>query len=93
MAILQRTVNGSFTEIYIGGGNGWITQSAPTNFHSFWKQKILTGNKTPEDFREVTDKEKAALEKSDAKWEKPSEDFIAQMAALGVTWNADTGFF
>lgn len=93
MAILQRTVNGSFTEIYIGGGNGWITQSAPTNFHHFWKQKILTGTETPEDFREVTDKEKAALEQSDAKWEKPSEDFIAQMAALGVTWNADTGFF
>lgn len=93
MAILQRTVNGSFTEIYIGGGNGWITQSVPTNFHSFWKQKLLTGTETPEDFREVTDKEKAALEKSDAKWEKPSEDFIAQMAALGVTWNADTGFF
>lgn len=93
MAILQRTVNGSFTEIYIGGGNGWITQAAPTNFHQFWKQKILTGTETPEDFREVTDKEKAALEQSDAKWEKPSEDFIAQMAALGVTWNADTGFF
>lgn len=41
----------------------------------------------------MTDKEKAALEQSDAKWEKPSEDFKAQMAALGVTWNADTGFF
>ena len=93
MAILQRTVNGSFTEIYIEGGNGWITQAAPTNFHQFWKQKILTGTETPEDFRGVTDKEKAALEQSDAKWEKPSEDFIAQMAALGVTWNADTGFF
>ena len=92
MAILQRTVNGSFTEIYIGS-NGWITQSAPTNFHQFWKQKILGPDESIDDFREVSETEKAALEKSDAKWEKPSEDFIAQMAALGVTWNADTGFF
>lgn len=93
MAILQRTVNGSFTEIYIGGGNGWITQAAPTNFHSFWKQKILGPDESIDDFREVSDTEKQQLLDSDAKWEKPSEDFRAQMAALGVKWNADTGFF
>ncbi len=100
MAILQRTVNGSFTEIYIGGGNGWITQSAPTNFHQFWKQKILGPDESIDDFREVSGAEKQQLLDSDAKWIEPSEEFIAEWDdawKIGDIcygqFNRDSGFF
>lgn len=75
------------------GGNGWITQAAPTNFHSFWKQKILGPDESIDDFREVTDKEKAALEKSDAKWEKPSEEVRELARQEMIVFNEDTGYF
>ena len=94
MATQTRIVNSSFTEIYVGGGN-FITQSAPTNFHQFWKQKVLTPSESIEDFREVTASEKAQLEASDAKWERPPQGFIDQCktADPSVVWNEDTGFF
>lgn len=98
MAIQTRILNGSFTEIYVGGGN-FITQSAPTNFHQFWTQKVLTPGESIEDFKEVTASEKAALEKSDAKWERPSDWEIAQWemyATIGNKkyglYNRDTGY-
>lgn len=94
MAIQTRIINGLYTEIYVGGGN-FITQSAPTNFHQFYKQKILTPNENIEDFREVTASEKAAIEAADAKWEKPPQCFIDQCktADPSVVWNEGTGFF
>lgn len=94
MAIETRIVNDSFTEIYVGGGN-YLTQSAPTNFHQFYKRKILTDGESADDFREVTAAEKAALEASDAKWEAPSEEFIAKckLADPNLVWNATTGYF
>lgn len=92
MAIQTRIVNGSYTEIYAGGGN-FITQSAPTNFHQFWTQKILTPGETIEDFREVTATEKTALEKSDADWDEPNEEFVSECEAAGVVYNRKTGYF
>lgn len=92
MAIQQRTVNGSLTEIYVGGGN-FITQSFPTNFHQFWTKKILTSSENIEDFKEVTSAEKTTIENKDKEWKEPSEEMVAHMASLGVRYNASTGFF
>ena len=92
MAIQSRTINGSFTEIYVGGGN-FITQAFPTNFHQFWTKKILTSSENIEDFKEVTPAQKATIEAADAKWEEPSEEFIAHMGARRVPYNTTTGFF
>lgn len=107
MAIQTRIVNSSFTEIYVGGGN-FITQSAPTNFHQFWTQKVLTPGESIEDFKEVTASEKAQFEASDAKWERPPQSFIDEWNARCVVstnganairrntfgrYNEETGFF
>lgn len=77
MAIQQRIINNSLTEIYIGGGN-FLTQSRPTNFHQFFKRKILTQTEHISDYREVTTAERTALEQADAQWEEPSAELIAQ---------------
>lgn len=92
MAIQSRTINGSLTEIYVGGGN-FITQAFPTNFHQFWTKKILTSSENIEDFKEVTSAEKTTIEKKDREWKEPSKEFIAHMGARGVTYNTTTGFF
>lgn len=59
----------------MGGGN-YITRSAPTNFHQFWTQKILTASESIEDFKEVTEAEKTALVASDALWVRAPQSFI-----------------
>lgn len=76
----------------ICGGGNFITQSAPTNFHQFWTQKILTPGETIEDFKEVTANEKAQLEVSDAVWERPGEELIAEWEDYGGVYNRTTGF-
>lgn len=91
MAIQTRIINSSYTEIYVGGGN-FITQGAPTNFHQFWTQKVLTPGESIEDFREVTASEKAAIEAADAKWERPGEELIAEWEDYGGVYNRTTGF-
>lgn len=101
--MIQQNTIGSLIELYIGGGgNSWITQSAPTNFHEFWKRKGLVGSETPADFKEVTDAEKTALEKADAAWVRPPQEFIDMATEVGkeigdqwarVVWNEETGFF
>lgn len=78
MAIQQRIVNDSLTEIYVIGGGNFITQSQPTNFHQFFTRKILTPTEDISDFREVTAAERTALEQSDALWKEPSAELIAQ---------------
>lgn len=78
MAIQQRFVNDSLTEIYVIGGGNFITQSRPTNFHQFFTRKILTPTEDISDFREVTAAERSALEQADALWEEPSAELIAQ---------------
>lgn len=92
---------GSITELYIGGGDSWITQSHPTNFHGFWKRRMLTGTEKPEDFKEVTDTEKTALETTDAQWERPPQEFIDRwnqrcrmFVSAGIgEFNENTGYF
>lgn len=78
MAIQQRIVNNSLTEIYVIGGGNFITQSRPTNFHQFFTRKILTPAEDILDYREVTAAERTALEQADAQWEEPSAELIAQ---------------
>ena len=92
MAILSRIVNNSFPEIYVEGGN-FITSAAPTNFHQFYKQKILTPAEDISDYREVTASERTALEKSDAAWERPPQGFIDECETAGAVYNRSTGFF
>lgn len=77
MAIQQRIINNSLTEIYIGGGN-FLTQSRPTNFHQFFTRKILTPTEDISDYREVTAAERTALEQADAQWKEPSAELIVQ---------------
>ena len=64
----------------MGGGN-WLTQSQPTNFHQFYKRKMLDANETPDSYREVTNAEKAALEASDAQWVRPEQWVIDRFNA------------
>ena len=98
MAIETRIVNNSFTEIYVGGGN-YLTQSAPTNFHQFYKRKILTDGESADDFREVTTSQKSQIEASDAKWEAPKPWEIQQWEEWSYVkgkrygcYNPTTGF-
>lgn len=55
----------------------------------------MTASESIEDFKEVTEAEKTALEKSDAEWERPPHSFIDQcrMAYSSVVYNENTGFF
>lgn len=78
MAIQQRIINDSLTEIYVIGGGNFITQSRPTNFHQFYTRKILTPTEDISDYREVTAAERTALEQADALWEEPPAELIAQ---------------
>lgn len=84
MAIETRIINGSFTELYTGGGN-FMTQAKATHFHDFWTRKILASTESVSDFREVTAAERAKLEAADAAWERPPQSFID-------AWNARADF-
>lgn len=103
MAIETRIINGSFTELYTGGGN-YMTQAKATHFHSFWTRKILAPTESIDDFKEVTAKEKAALEAADAAWERPPQSFIdawntrADYTSINKAYkfgqyNEETGYF
>lgn len=94
MAINTRTINGSLTEIYVGGGN-FITQAFPTNFHQFWTKKILTASEKISDFKEVTAAEKTTIENKDKEWEEPSKELIAQCKSADedIVYNTKTGYF
>lgn len=89
-------------------GGGYLTQSYPTNFHQFYKRKMLTKDEKIEDFMEVTEAEKTALEVKDAEWTKPPQPFIDEWnnelmydtahnllpeAAQFGKYNEETGFF
>lgn len=54
---------------------------------------MLTPSESIDDFKEVTASEKTAIEAADAKWEEPSEEFIAQVEAAGAVYNRKTGYF
>lgn len=75
-----------YIELQAVGEGDWITQSHPTNFHEFWKRKMVMTEAEIEDYMEVTDKQKAALEAQDAAWEEPPKSFINR-------WNICTGAY
>lgn len=58
--IQSRIINNSLTEIY---SDNYITQAYPTNFHSFFKRKILLTSESIDDYKEVTESEKINIEK------------------------------
>lgn len=60
----------------MGGGN-FITQSYPTNFHTFHSSVTLSDSDSPDNYMEVTASEKSAIENSDAAWVRPSAELIA----------------
>lgn len=83
------------------GGN-FITQAAPTNFHTFFTRKVLTLSDDISNYREVTATERAAIEQSDAAWVRPPQAFIdawnRECAYKGVAdyfgrYNEQTGYF
>lgn len=93
---MNANVTNTYTDIYVNGGGNWLTESYATNFHHFYKRKMLTGSESIADFREVTDAEKTALEASDAVWVRPPQSFIDQWnkaAGSYGRYNEDTGFF
>lgn len=53
------------------------------------------GDQTPDDFKEVTEAEKAKIEAQDALWERPPQSFIDMWKALyrGCDYNPKTGYF
>lgn len=102
--MIQTNVTDKYTEIYVNGGGNFITQSAPTNFHTFFTSKMLTKNESIDDFKEVTAKEKESLEAADAAWERPPQSFIDLFcgtyddynlggAEFYVGYNPATGYF
>lgn len=72
--IQQKTI-GSFTEIYTGGV---ITESYPTNFHTFVTRKVLTPDDSVDNYMEVTEAQRKTLEANDAKYTRPPQGFIDQ---------------
>lgn len=90
MAIEQRIVNDSLTEIYVIGGDNFITQSRPTNFHQFFTRKILTPTEDISDYREVTAAERTALEQADAALQSygiPDAAYLARVQKVfGMKW-------
>lgn len=77
---MEINVTPTYTEIYTTGGGNFITQAAPTNFHTFHTRRILTANETTADYREVTPAERDAIERSDAAWEAPDERLLNDWA-------------
>ena len=99
--MIQITNKSQYIELQVvaeGGGN-WITEATPTNFHNFWTRKMIKSESEIEDYMEVTEKEKAALEAQDAAWEEPDAALIDRwhLAWFGGRWgaryNERTGFF
>lgn len=88
--MIQTNTIGSFTEIC--GGN-YLAESYPTNFHTFCKRKVLVGNDNVDNYREVTEAEKTAIEAQDSSYERPPQYFIEEVEMLGAVFNENTGFF
>lgn len=93
---METNVTSSYTDIYVNGGGNWITESYPTNFHHFYKRKMLSGLESISDYREVTEAEKSVIEAADAAWVRPTRSFILRWnTACGPygRYNEATGYF
>lgn len=79
----------------LGGGN-FLTQSYPTNFHTFHTAITLCENDSPDNYMEVTPTQKTALERSDAAFVAPGEDLQLWWNQRNLNvgrYNPDTGYF
>lgn len=90
--MIETNITDRYTEIYVGGGN-YLTESYPTNFHTFVARKILAPGEDISDYMEVTAKQRATLEASDAEWIEPPEHFVLECEAAGADYNRHTGYF
>lgn len=93
-------INNTYTKIYASGGGNWLTQSFPTNFHVFVRQRYLAAGESADDWKEVTEAEKTKLEQSDAAWVRPEQSLIDEWNEACIIgkkqygfYNEGTGFF
>lgn len=89
---MEINVTNRYTEISTGGGK-YLTQSSKTMFPAFWTRKILAAGETPDDFREVTQAQREAMEAARAAWVRPSQAFIDHFTYLANRYVADYGGF
>lgn len=91
---MEINTSGLYSTIYAGGGK-FLTQSEPTNSHTFAPSVYCLTADTAK-WREVTASEKAAIEKSEAERTEPPQSFIDgwnEAAGSCGTFNKDTGYF
>ncbi len=90
---------GTLTQLSANSGC-YLTESYPTNFHTFVTKKILVGDDAQDNYKEVTLAEKTKLEDADAKWTEPPKEFIEKWIKYGYVknvhysgYNEHTGYF
>lgn len=90
--MISKRIIGPITELYISGGNSWITETKPTCYRTFSKQRPLVGSQKETDYTEWTDADKTAWE---AKPPKPAErnDATPLYEAAGAKLNEATGYY
>lgn len=86
--MILENVTHSYTEIYVGGGN-FITESYPTNFHTFVTSRPLAAGQTADDFREVTAAEREQMERIDALWVRPPQNVIDRWNTACIIYPAE----
>lgn len=71
----QRQI-GDATEIWEGSGKYWITENYPTNFHTFFRRKMLVPEDTIENYRRCDNSEMSQLSLAARRWQEPPQAFI-----------------
>lgn len=92
---MEINVIGNKSEIYAGGGK-WLTENKATCFPTFTRRRFLRPGETIDDFKEISDSEKTALEKLRDGWTRPPQSFIDLWnEACGPygRYNEETGYF
>lgn len=77
-------------------GGKWLTENKATCFPTFARRRFLRPGETINDFKEVSDSEKTALEKLRDGWRRPPQSFInIWNEACGPygRYNEETGYF
>ena len=83
--MIQTRQIGSLTELTVensGGVKYFITESYPTNFHTFQTRKVLARGEKAENYMEVTESERSRMETADAKWQRPDEEMIKKITIV-----------
>lgn len=83
-------------------GRYWLTENKATIFPNFWKKKVLAGNESVDDYKEVTDNQKTSMEKARDEWKRPEQSFIDEWNNACINpfdkkpvgkYNEETGYF